>query len=386
MRALIAWTWIAAAACYAPSAPAGAPCGDGEACPSGQVCAAGVCTREGEVPVMYADAPAEGEPPDGEPPDGEPTGSDAPVDAPGAPAWRSTTSLPSPRSLLCAVVVDGVLYAIGGGPLATVGTEVLAASIADNGTLGAWEPQAPLPQARRWQACAADPASRTIFVVGGDGTSGIQSTVVRATVSATGQISAWLQAVPLPEPRRGLGLVATGKAIFAIGGEVAAGFVLRREVFAAELENGGGLGDWTEVRNLPEPDYMFGAVTDGSSLVLTGGYAADAAVYRASIGLGSLGPLSATTPLPARRQRHVSVLVNGFVYAIGGMPDLGNPNLTSVVRAPLDAGGGLGAWESLPDLPLPIAYAGGATDGRHIFVVGGSDDDGARASVFVFTP
>jgi hypothetical protein len=45
---------LGAASCYRPDAPAGAPCGAGDACPEGLVCRDGLCLGPGDVPI---DAP-----------------------------------------------------------------------------------------------------------------------------------------------------------------------------------------------------------------------------------------------------------------------------------------------------------------------------------------
>lgn len=94
MRCLLALVATLVAACYAPSAQPGAPCGPGGECPAGQLCIANVCggtAPADDAPVQLDDAPI----------DTTMITTDAPLDGPPYVPWGTPvalTSLESPGS------------------------------------------------------------------------------------------------------------------------------------------------------------------------------------------------------------------------------------------------------------------------------------------------
>lgn len=371
MRALAVLCVVCA--CFDPRPRAGAPCGADRACPTGLTCSAeGYC----ESGPGGGDADA---------------GIDAPMIPPDVmrpdPGWYAATPLPAARSLLCAVIAGGNLYAIGGSLAGTQAADVWWAPIADNGQLGAWTATTPLPAPNRWHACAVHAGTSSLYVLGGDLGATASTSVLRAPFAPSGGLGGWTAVTALPAGRRGFGAVADGDQLFAIAGEEADGFTLRATVFVAPIQAGGALGAWATTTPLPEADYMFGTAALGGTVYLTGGYRGGAAVRRAAIGNGALGPYPTTTALPGTRERHGSVALDGHVYVLGGEPKFGTANLRTALRAPIQADGALGAWQALPDLPDAIAYASAAADPRgYIYVVGGSNDSGQVAAVSLLVP
>lgn len=368
MLARVAWLG-ALAGCFNPSPQAGTACGEGGTCPSGQRCSAtGVCVIGPDDPV---DAPT----------------SDVPVpDGPPRPAagWYVGTPMPEARSLLCAVAGQGRLYAIGGSLMGTEQTTVWFASIAGDGALSSWTSTTALPTPTRWHACALDPTTESVYVIGGDLGLTAKAVVLRAPITSTG-LGAWVTQPPLPSGRRGLGAAVIGGHLYAIGGEQADGFQLRDTVFVAPISNDGSLGTWTTSTALPMPDYMFGTAVAGNTVYLTGGYNDGKRVHHAIAGAQDLGPYTGGPDLPETRERHVSVAVDDHLFVMGGEVVFNGMNLATAARAPITADS-VGSWEALPDMLDPVAYAAGAADRGYIYVLGGSNGNGQVAGVQLLVP
>lgn len=140
-------------------------------------------------------------------------GSLATVEAydPLADTWSTVAPLPTPRRGLAAVRgPDGLVYAIGGSPVA--GSPPSNAVDAYDPATGTWSSRAPLPTARAYHAAAVG-ADGLIYVAGGSQAEG--------SAEAYDPIAdSWRAVAPLPTPRRALAAAASGGRIYAIGGQV----------------------------------------------------------------------------------------------------------------------------------------------------------------------
>ena len=313
-------------------------------------------------------------------------GPDGVLDGTEPTVWRATTPLPAPRNLSCAVTLEDRIYVIGGGSVIAQATnafdDVLVADVQPDGSLGSWRTLTPLRSGVRWLGCGIDPVTRTIYAVGGDGGSVSLSDVARANVAADGSIGPWLVSPSLPEPRRGHSVVVESGVLYALGGEASDGFAVRSSVFAAPIAADGSLGAWTSVIQLPRADYEFGLATSNGRLYVTGGYTGNDVAMVAPAGQA----FSATSPLPAPRERHVSVALDGFVYVIGGKTAFGGPDLPDGLRAPILTDGTLGTWNNIDPPLVASSYSSAVAVRGRIYVFGGTVSTELTAAVSVLEP
>lgn len=83
-----------------------------------------------------------------------------------------------------------------------------------------------------------------------------------------------------------------------------------------------------------------------------------------------------------RRGVHVET-VGGKIYAIGGYDASGDGYLDVVEEYDPSTD----SWATKTAMPVPIAFGASATDGTHIYIIGGSTDGGAaRDTVYRYTP
>ncbi len=131
------------------------------------------------------------------------------VFSPAENTWRTAAPLPSPRCAYAAAVYGDKLYLFGGWNGTTYLTETLVYTPAAD----AWQTlDAPLPAAVGFAAAAA--LGDGIYVAGGFDGKQEYDTVNRFNP----QTETWEPAPPLNHPRGGLGLVALGDTLYAVGG------------------------------------------------------------------------------------------------------------------------------------------------------------------------
>lgn len=80
---------------------------------------------------------------------------------------------------------------------------------------------------------------------------------------------------------------------------------------------------------------------------------------------------STSTPLPAARERHGAVLLNGRVYVVGGI--VSGSASAEVWSAPAIQSGGVGSWTRHADLPAPRESHALVAEGGRLYVLGGFD-------------
>lgn len=177
------------------------------------------------------------------------------------------------------------------------------------------------------------------------------------TIERGPEIGAWSTTRSLPQPSsapfldRGRQLVLHDRWLYLVGGH-GAGEPRLTEVHRAAVLPDGSLGPWTATTPIPQPVYDHVVVHSGGRLYLLAGAAGDTAVFTAAIGPdGSLGAWTPTTSLLPSRQSFAAVAWGSHVYATGG-----NSGGTRdfVQRATVQSDGTLGPWISLDPLPEPI--------------------------------
>jgi len=224
--------------------------------------------------------------------------------------WTVTTALPVGLSGHGALyipiddaggITNNYVHVLGGAsddgmPLAEVGV----ATVAGDGTLGAWAATAALPAGRAFHAVVAAtpfnskvPDNGEVYVVGGIDTVGGQpvTIVYRATLNVDGTLKEildaggvgtglfWSETTPLPAALHSMGVAIFRGAIYVVGG-------------ATTIDN----GDGTFTDNVPV-----------------------ASVYRARPDeFGELGAWEAMTSLPSARAYHDVQTFGGFLYSVGG--------------------------------------------------------------------
>lgn len=265
--------------------------------------------------------------------------------------WSSTlivTTVP-------AGAATGSLVVKTSGGTSTAVVFTVAPKVAFNPSTVSWTSTTALPVGLSGHAVAAATLPGTaptsvVYVVGGaDSTNIPRTSVLYATVSNTGALSAaWTTTMVLPAP------IAFAAAVIATPA------------------------------NSP--------VTGTSYLYVLGGDSTASGKPVATVYLGTLNASGAvtswatTTALPAAVHSLGAVIFNGSVYVAGGSGG-GNGPVATAYRAAIQSNGTLGAWQTLTSLPFARSYFGFGVNGTFLYAFGGDsgtvtpNDSSLRGSV-----
>lgn len=134
-------------------------------------------------------------------------------------AYQATAAATAYNAAVDTTTTAGFLYALGGVDSAgkTVGT-VYVGRVALDGTIAGWQPTTPLP--RPLHSASAVVFRGFVYLMGGaDSTNAAQAAGYRAAVNGDGTLGAWQPVASLPQRAAYLSLVNFGPYIYAVGGD-----------------------------------------------------------------------------------------------------------------------------------------------------------------------
>jgi len=274
--------------------------------------------------------------------------------------WDHGTSLPKALQGHTAVAVYNHIFVIGGlggfteNRRAVYSPEVFSAEIL--GThLGEWKRMKPLPHPLSYHASVT--YKNFIIVSGGQSPADV-SAVYMTSVTENGEINDWKKAVDLPKAMRGHASVMIGDRLYVIGGHDDKRFFT--EAFSAPVDKNGKIGKWEYATPLPLPLVHFGAAERNGRVYILGGQDAKdslhAEVYSAEVFGSKIGDWRRETPFPAPQSRMTVNEVDGRIIVSGGGFGWAPPVYSAVYCAEIGAGGRLGEWRKIGDLPIPLAF------------------------------
>jgi N-acetylneuraminic acid mutarotase len=251
---------------------------------------------------------------------------------PATNTWTTKADMPTPRIGVAVEVVNGILYAIGGfssccGPNGPFGA--LATVEAYDPATNTWTTKTPMPTARG--ALAASIVNGVIYAIGG----GNGSTVFATVEAYDPTTNTWNTKTSMPTPRaihNGTGVV--NGIIYAFGGIdiCCPGIGLNTAEAYDPMTN-----TWTT--KTPMPTARFDqptAVVNNVLYVVGGTESCCPEVNTATVEAydPKLDPWTTKTPMPTARGGLATAVVNGILYAMGGNVDSCCPeNVTATVEA-----------------------------------------------------
>lgn len=304
------------------------------------------------------------------------------IDDPGSttPFAAGSTTIATPRSMMCSAAYGGYIYAFGGSTTNngnTNQTTIYAATVSTAGVLGAWTSiTAALPEARSAMGCTI--YNGFIYIVDGYTGAAVASNQIRyATISAT-TIGAWTTtgtAVTTASIAPGVFTYTAGNVtrLYVIGGSIV-------NSYYTTLAATGAPGTWTAGASLPNAWTSRAYAMIGDTFYAMGGLngtVAQTTVYRSQLtSTGTMGAWTATgnTSLnTAVASMNGGVSVNGCLYVVGGQTGGATPVATNVVQYACPASDGtISAWTtSAAPLTANIMNLALATYNSYLFGVGG---------------
>ncbi|MEK9196521.1 MAG: hypothetical protein AAB914_04085, partial [Patescibacteria group bacterium] len=205
-----------------------------------------------------------------------------------------------------------------------------------------------------------------------------------------GETDSWKTATSFPSPRGRLLTVTANGYAYVIGGYNAG---VQSTVYYSKVKADGSVGSWSTAANsLPSGRYSAsGVVANGYIYVIGGsdGGSVTNTVYYAKVSAdGSVGTWQSATNLPVNKDRHDSVLINGYIYVLGGTPDDSAANASaSVYYAKVNSDGTLGSWttsgNSMPS--AKIEGRGVVAANGYIYYTGGMNTASSATSTVFYS-
>jgi N-acetylneuraminic acid mutarotase len=254
----------------------------------------------------------------------------------------------------------------------------------NSGALGAWQLNGNAITAARYGHSSVI-ANGYVYVIGGSN-SGAQSTVYYAKLNADGSTGAWTtNANALPAARYFHSSVVANGYVYVVGGGNTSD-IAQSTVYYAKLNADGSTGAWaTNANALPAARYIHSSVVvNGYVYVIGGNNASDitqSTVYYAKLNAdGSTGAWSTNAnALLINLSGPSSVVANGYVYVIGGS---NGAFVSTVYYAKLNADGSTGSWSTNANA-LPAGRYGPSSviANGYVYVLGGSNS-GAQSTIY----
>lgn len=293
----------------------------------------------------------------------------------GLTAWLTASDMPAKISGAACVIYNGYWYSVGGLANGFPTNASFVAPINPDASVGAWASSSNLPVTLTNAVAIA--YNSFLYLIGGS-VNGVESnTVYYAPITAGGGLGAWNTSTVLPTTLLAVSAVVVNGNLYLIGG--AHGGVQVNTVYVSPISTAGPIGVWTTLTALPYTRNGAGAFTYGNRIFVVGGTGTlplttsgpASSVLSAPVNAdGTIGAWAEQTSLPEPRSLPVVVLTGNTLYFIGGL--IGATSYASVFATKINADGTINQWQRAADLPLPLYSAvGGAYNGA-IYVAGGS--------------
>ncbi|HUI93827.1 MAG TPA: kelch repeat-containing protein [Chitinivibrionales bacterium] len=302
--------------------------------------------------------------------------------------WSSISPLSKARRFLSAAVINGVLYAAGGGTLQFDGMnynlhpwDTVEAFTVASGT--AWSPVASLPTARYRMACAS--LGGTLFCFGGAGT----YDYVMHVDSFSPASNSWGAADTLYSVRVGAAVCTVGGKFYLIGGESYNGTSLTVSANIDEWDPGLG---WSPKVSLQKARMDHQAVVINNKIYIIGGLGGsdpNNCVPEQSVEVFDpvQNRIDTAAPLNTGRWYFGAAEANGKIYVVGGLYSFDTDSSQASVEEydPVK-----NVWSFKASLPAGRFGCAAASWQGKIYVVGGAEKDATGTketnSVMVFYP
>jgi N-acetylneuraminic acid mutarotase len=275
--------------------------------------------------------------------------------------WTEKAPMPTPCS--CPVgVVDGVLYALGAGP--AVGG---AASVAAyNSSADTWTGRGAMPTAALVPAVGV--VNGVLYMVGGQGTNFFSPlNAVWAYDPSTGT---WTSKAPMPTSREFLAVGVVNGILYAVGGYDGTNILRTVEAYDPSTNT------WTTKAPMPTGRALLGVGVVNGILYAVGGFNGPVFPFPSSNVLNSVEAYDPSTntwttkaPMPTGLEELAVGVVNGILYAVGGISSNGG---VSYMLGTLEAyDPSTNTWTTKASMPTSRSDVGVGVVSGILYAVGG---------------
>ena len=274
--------------------------------------------------------------------------------------WTTNSPMPTARYVLSSSVVDGKVYAIGGEP----GTSVALSTVeAYDPATDNWTGKANMPMARA--AGASSAVNGRIYVIGGNATP--YGAPYSSVIEYDATMDTWTRKADIPTPRICLSSSVVNGKIYAIGGKLS----FQGTVLSTVEEYDPATDTWTRKANMPTARAYVSTSAVNGKIYAIGGTLVNPEWYRGLTTVEEYDPATDTwttkSPMPTGRTYFSTSVVNGKIYAIGGV-SAGNTDHVSSVEEYDPA---TDTWTRKADIPTARSGLTTSAVNGKIYAIGG---------------
>jgi N-acetylneuraminic acid mutarotase len=225
--------------------------------------------------------------------------------------WTRKADLPAGRARLCAGVVDGKIYAIGGSPHRD--SEVPTVEMYDPAT-DTWTRKTDMPRARNFLSSSV--VNGKIYVIGGKIYP--SETMVSTVEVYDPATDTWTRKADMPTARGMHSASVVNGKIYVIGGVTGAygPWISTVEMYDPATDS------WTRKTNMPTARSSHSSsALNGKIYVIGGGYTWDFCSPTVEVYDPAADSWTRGLNMPTARCCHSASVVNGKIYTIGGILD-----------------------------------------------------------------
>ncbi len=292
----------------------------------------------------------------------------------------SGSTLVTARHGLTSHVIGSYLYVVGGESDASVLNTLERAPLGADGSMGAFSAVSGVNLATARRGHTSEVVGAFLYVMGGHNGLTLQNTVERAELTTSGGVGpfATMNGVTLTAREKATS-VLLGDSLYVLGGEDTSG--KSSAVLKATWSSGGGLSSFTPISsyNLVVARSGASGLVVGHHLLLIGGGGSSGAlatIERLSINAsGNLGAFATySRSLDVGRAGFALAVIGKYLYVFGGRTTGGMWDLwpSGVSRATVAADGTLGDFANVPGLSVGRYRPNAVIIGNKLYLVGGS--------------
>jgi hypothetical protein len=299
--------------------------------------------------------------------------------------WQVVAPLPTPRANHCSAAIGDWVLVIGGNYMANgafVKTdEIHAAQLSPDGTLGSWHLAGRTPSAVT--ECNATSDGRTLYVIDGiydresDGRQ-----VWTATLDEQGLLGTLTSLGNLPDIAISTEAAVRDGRLVVMKTKVPANDEGQTVALTTQLPELSWTTNDLQIGFRAQAEYGF----SDRFIYTVGGYHDTAVGALAEVGFSPLsgGPTVSTTPLPQPVGFGEAVVVDNWLFVVGGRAQVfGAPGTTLVFAAPIASDGSVGAWTTPIALPMARTNHDLVLVDDHLVLTGGAAMGPGDANVLV---
>ena len=243
----------------------------------------------------------------------------APINTDGSlGSWTTSTAIPGPFGQGSIVVTKNRVYLLAGRDNTSALSLSYTAPINTDGTLGSWATGTSLPGGLYGSHSLI--IKNRVYLLGGYNGSSYVASVYVATIATDGTIGAWSTGNNLPASFSSGVVVVTKNRLYLCGGY---GGSYLSSVYTCSVTSDGTLGTWTISTSLPGVIANAQLIATKNRVYIFGGFngtTSVSTVYTAPINAdGTLGTWVTGTSLPGGLCHSQAVITKNRVYLIGGL-------------------------------------------------------------------